>query len=80
MRKRNEGCFFPFMKHIDHLPPGERQHYIRCDCGHYYDMRDLSAVFRHLHEKDLPEPQWSYAVRIGMPVAHGRNGRKQHLN
>ena len=68
------------MKSIEHLAPEEREHFILCDCGHYYDMRNLSAVFRHLHEQGVPEPNWTYAVRIGDPVAYTKNGDQEHLN
>jgi hypothetical protein len=68
------------MRSIAHLPPEEQEHFILCACGEYYDMRDLSAVFRHCHESALPEPEWRYAVRKGDPAAHTRSGRTLGLN
>ncbi|HEU4469667.1 MAG TPA: hypothetical protein VFR58_01170 [Flavisolibacter sp.] len=67
------------MQTIDHLPADERRHFILCDCGRYVDMRDLSAVFEHLHA-GLPEPDWSFAMRAGEPVAYTPDGKKTNLN
>ena len=67
-------ALFCCMTTIDHLSPDERQHYIRCDCGSYVDMRNLSEVLGHLHGAVRTEAQWSYAVRKGDPAAYPRSG------
>lgn len=68
------------MKSINHLHTEEQKHFIKCDCGEYIDMRDLSEVFTHLHASTVAEPEWSYAVRVGEPAAYSRTSRKIDLN
>jgi hypothetical protein len=45
----------------------------------YFDMRNLSQVFKHLHA-DIPEPDWSYSMKKDEPVAYLRSGEKLDLN
>ena len=71
---------FSYMKNIDHLTPEEREHYILCACGDFVDMRNLSEVFKHLHGKDIPEPEWSVSVKVGEPAAYTRTRKKIDLN
>jgi len=68
------------MKKIDHLSKDEQQHFILCSCGEYIDMRDLSDVFRHLHVKNTPEPEWGSSRKIGEPAAYPRQGSRIDLN
>jgi hypothetical protein len=67
------------MKSIQHFSPEEQQHLILCSCGTYFDMRNLSQVFKHLHA-DIPEPDWSYSMKKDEPVAYLRSGEKLDLN
>ncbi|MFL5787320.1 MAG: hypothetical protein ACJ748_04660, partial [Flavisolibacter sp.] len=62
MMRRNNDCTSFIMRNIDHLTQEEKQHYIKCDCGEYVDMRDLSDVFSHLHGIDIQEPEWIYSI------------------
>ncbi len=68
------------MQNIDHLSPDEKEHYIRCECGSYVDMRNLSDVFRHLHTAAVPEPQWSHSIKKGDVIAYTRKGEGIGLN
>ena len=68
------------MQNIDHLSPEEKEHFIRCECGSYVDMRNLSDVFRHLHTASVPEPQWSHSIRKGDVTAYTRKGEEIGLN
>jgi hypothetical protein len=68
------------MKSIDHLHPEEQKHFIQCDCGEYFDMRNLAEVVNHFHSTKFPEPEWTYSVRIGEPVAHLKNQKTIDLN
>ena len=68
------------MRSIGHLSKEEQQHYILCDCGEFIDMRNLADVFKHLHIRDIPEPNWTYSVKIGDPAAYTRGGRELDLN
>jgi hypothetical protein len=68
------------MKAINHLPQQEKKHYIQCDCGEYIDMRDLSQVFSHFHDRNLPEPDWTYSVKPGEPTAYSKTRKSIGLN
>jgi hypothetical protein len=68
------------MRTIQHLPKEEKEHYILCNCGEYIDMRNLNEVFGHCHEGNLPQPQWSHAIKKGSPVAYTSTGKKLDLN
>jgi len=68
------------MKSIDHLPVEEQQHFTKCDCGEYFDMRNLSDVFKHLHGPSIPEPHWTYSVKLGEPAAYCRSDKTVGLN
>jgi hypothetical protein len=67
------------MKTIDHLSEEEKQHFIKCDCGEYLDMRDLSEVFLHQHA-DLPEPDWSHSIKTGQAKAYTKSRKTIGLN
>ena len=77
--KRNEDCSSLLMKTISHLTKDEQQHFILCGCGEYVDMRNLAEVFSHQHA-NLPEPEWSYSIIKGEPVAHSKSGERIDLN
>ena len=80
MGKRNDGCLFICMRTIQHLPKEEQEHYILCDCGEYLDMRNLSEVFGHCPEGNLPKPEWSHSVKKGGSIAYTSSGEKLNLN
>jgi len=77
--QRNKYCTFFFMKSIRHLSPEEQKHFVLCDCGEYFDMRDLSEVFNHFHA-NLPEPEWSYSIKKDEAVAYFKSGKRIDLN
>jgi hypothetical protein len=68
------------MKSIQHLSPEEQKHFILCECGEYLDMRNLSDVFKHLHNKNIPQPQWNYSKKTDEPAAYSKSGRRIDLN
>jgi len=69
------------MQNIDHLSMEEKQHFIRCECGEFIDMRDLAEIFSHLHMKGKsPEAEWSFSVKKGEPAAYPRTGKRIDLN
>ena len=41
------------MKYSEDLPQDDKQHFTKCSCGHYFDMRDLADVIRLMQEKAL---------------------------
>jgi hypothetical protein len=67
------------MRSICHLSEEEQQHFILCECGEFFDMRDLGEVFSHQHA-NLPAPQWSYSIKKDEPVATSKSGKRIDLN
>jgi hypothetical protein len=83
MRSKEKGTMLEalyFMKAIDHLAQQEQKHFIQCNCGEYFDMRDLAQVFDHFHEVKLPEPAWTNSVRVGEPTAYSKTNKQTGLN
>jgi hypothetical protein len=70
------------MKSLKFIAPHERHHYMKCECGHYFDMRDLNDVVRHLHKMQnaIPGNSYSHSVKLGQPVAYTSNKKKLDLN
>lgn len=69
------------MKSLTRIPESERQHYLKCTvCGHYLDMRDLSDVFAHEHDKNLPEPKFSKSKRLHDNAEYLKGKHKVNLN
>jgi hypothetical protein len=65
------------MKSIKDLPLTERRHFMKCRCGHYFDMRDLNDVFKHLHKTKAKaaEINFSHSVKVGEPIAYKKKKR-----
>jgi hypothetical protein len=55
---------------------------MKCECGHFFDMRDLNDVIKHLHKMlgSIPGNSYSHSVKIGEPRAYTRNKKKLDLN
>jgi len=55
---------------------------MKCECGHYFDMRDLEDVFKHLHklQASLPATTYSHSVKVGEPIAYTKKKKKIDLN
>jgi len=70
------------MKSLKYISTRERHHYMKCECGHYFDMRDLNDVVKHLHKMQTSTPKNSYthSVKIGDPVAYTRSKKKLNFN
>jgi hypothetical protein len=70
------------MKTLKYIATHERHHYMKCECGHYFDMRDLNDVARHLHKMQalIPENSFSHAIKVGEPIAYTRRKKKLDLN
>ena len=68
------------MKNIDFNNEQEQNHFIKCNCGQYIDMRNLEEVLRHQHEMKLPETDWSYSIKVGEPFAYTKGGIRIKLN
>ena len=68
------------MKSISHLGEDEKKHFILCNCGSYYDMRDLDQVFNHFHAVQPVSVEWQYCIRKGEPVCYTKSGKRIGLN
>jgi hypothetical protein len=55
---------------------------MKCECGHYFDMRDLNDVVKHLHkmQTSIPKKSYSHSVKIGDPAAYTRSKKRLDLN
>ena len=65
---RGRDCFLNRidMQTVAHLPFSVQEHYNHCPvCATWFDMRDLSGVWEHLHLAACIEPQWSGGRRKG---------------
>jgi hypothetical protein len=60
----------------------ERHHFMKCECGDYFDMRDLKEVMKHFHKSNaLSEAaDYSHSVKIGEPHLYSKNKNKITIN
>jgi hypothetical protein len=68
------------MKSISHLDEEEKKHFILCNCGSYYDMRDLGQVLNHLHTVQPVNVVWQFSTRKGESVCYTKSGKRIELN
>lgn len=68
------------MKNIDHLPREERKYFEQCNCGEYFDCRDLGEVFKHVHEIKLPKAEWQFSIKLGEATAYTKKKNRLDLN
>jgi len=68
------------MKSIEHLNAQEKNHFTKCSCGEYLDMRRLDEVMQHQHQTISLEPEWDYSIRVGEPKAYTKTGEEIKLN
>jgi len=58
------------MKNLSLIAEHERHYYIRCElCNEYFDCRDLSQVFDHVH-KNLPDPVFISSKKVSEPIEY----------
>lgn len=71
------------MKYNKDLPLSEKRHFMKCDCGEYFDMRDLEDVIHHLHKYQAATKltmSYSHSVKAGEPIAYTRKKKRIDLN
>ncbi|HEU0065579.1 MAG TPA: hypothetical protein VFQ58_11120 [Flavisolibacter sp.] len=68
------------MKSIGHLGEEEKKHFILCNCGSYYDMRDLGQVLDHFHAVQPVNVEWTYSTRKGESLCYTKSGKRIGLN
>jgi hypothetical protein len=58
------------MKDIKHLAEHEKIHFLMCEtCNEYFDCRNLSQVFEHIHE-DLPQADFKSSRKMDEPIEY----------
>jgi uncharacterized C2H2 Zn-finger protein len=70
------------MKTLKSIPVTQRNHFMKCECGEYFDMRNLKDVMRHFHKsKDLAQSaNYSHSIKVGEPHIYTKSKRKITIN
>lgn len=70
------------MKSIKLFSPEERRHFMKCECGEYFDMRDLADVMKHFHKSAALEKnaEYSHSIKVGEPHIYRKNNKKITIN
>ena len=70
------------MKSLELLPREVRRHFMKCECGEYFDMRDLKDVMKHFHKSEAlaREANYSYSVKLGEPEIYTKSKKKININ
>jgi hypothetical protein len=71
------------MKYNKNLPLLEKRHFMKCDCGEYFDMRDLEDVITHLHKYKAASElkvQFSCSIKVGESTIYTNKGKQLDLN
>jgi hypothetical protein len=70
------------MKTLKSIPKTERNHFMKCQCGEYYDMRDLKDVMKHFHKSQalVDSAEYSHSIKLGEPHVYTKSKRKITVN
>lgn len=70
------------MKSLKHISKNQRHHFMKCECGEYFDMRDLKDVMRHFHKSEAlaREAEYSYSIKVGEPQIYTKDKKKITIN
>ena len=70
------------MDSIKLFSPEERRHFMKCECGQYFDMRDLKDVMKHLHKTAelIKNAEYSHSVKVGEPHIYTKKKQKITIN
>jgi hypothetical protein len=70
------------MKTRKSIPRDHRHHFMKCECGEYFDMRDLKDVMNHLHKSSALSntTEYSHSITIGEPIVYTRSKNEINLN
>lgn len=70
------------MKTLKSIPRSERNHFMKCECGDYFDMRDLEDVMKHLHKSKalVDATSYSHSIRVGEPHIYTSGKKKITIN
>lgn len=70
------------MKTLRSIPRTERHHYMKCECGEYFDMRDLKDVMQHLHKSHelINAADYTHSIKVGEPHIHTKSKTKITIN
>lgn len=70
------------MKSLKGIPQQARRHFMKCECGEYFDMRDLKEVMKHFHKSKalVDATKYSHSVKVGEPHIYTKNKKKITIN
>jgi hypothetical protein len=70
------------MKSLKLLPQQVRRHFMKCECGEYFDMRDLKDVMKHFHKSEAlaHEADYSHSTKVGEPHVYIKSKKKITIN
>jgi hypothetical protein len=55
---------------------------MKCECGEYFDMRDLKDVMKHFHKSNelVKAANYSHSIKVGEPHIYTKNKKKITIN
>jgi hypothetical protein len=70
------------MKTLKSIPVTQRNHFMKCECGEYFDMRDLKDVMKHFHKSNelVKAANYSHSIKVGEPHIYTKNKKKITIN
>ena len=70
------------MKTLRTIPKSQRGHFMKCECGEYFDMRDLKDVMKHFHKSQalVEAAEYSYSIKTGEPYAYTKGKKRITIN
>jgi hypothetical protein len=70
------------MKTLKDIAKAERNHFMKCECGEYFDMRDLKDVMKHFHKSQalVHAAHYSHSIRVGEPNIYTKTKKKITIN
>ena len=70
------------MKTLNSIPKSERTHFMKCECGEYFDMRDFKEVMKHFHKSQelAKAAEYSHSVKVGEPHIYTKTEKKININ
>jgi hypothetical protein len=70
------------MKTLKLIPVTQRNHFMKCQCGEYFDMRDLKHVMKHFHKSNVlvKAANYSHSIKVGEPYIYTKSKKKITIN
>jgi len=70
------------MNSLREIPKAERHHFMKCQCGEYFDMRDLKDVMKHFHKSQalVDNAEYTHTIKVGEPQVYTKSKIKIIIN